>query len=126
MQYALLIIENQDIDSVLTLLSKSYPFEKEAHHCLYHQDTRPDKGRFLSFLAGNIGADYEPGDRKYIDSKLEHPEFFYMEFTSFAFFKEVMLFLGKYAKLMIDNDHGRIFEQEAFASLTEWHPEDSL
>lgn len=126
MQYALLIIENQDIDTVLTLLNQSYVFEKELHHSLYHKDTTLDKSQFLSFLFGNIGADYEPEDRKYIDSKLENPEFFYIEFTSFVFFKEVMLFLGKHAKIMIDNDHGHIFEQEEFSALKEWHPEDYL
>lgn len=122
MQYAILIIENQDIDTVLTLLNQNYAFEKDAYNSLYHQDFKPDKSQFLSFLVGNIGADYEPEERKYIDNKFENPEFFYIEFTSFVFFKEVMLSLGKHAKIMIDNDHRHIFEQEAFSALNEWQP----
>lgn len=122
MKDAILIVENLDLQSLLTILQKEYDFYYDGEYSLYHKRSFSEDTRFISFLKGkhDIALSYEGEDKEYVYSILSNPIFFYVEFIDFSFFKEIMLFISKYAKIIVDNDHGHFFENEQLSELEEW------
>lgn len=122
MKDAILIVENLDLHSLLMILQKEYDFYYDEAYSLYHKRSSSDDTRFISFLKGkhDISLSYEGEDREHVYSVLSNPVFFYVEFIDFSFFKEIMLFISKDAKIIVDNDHGHFFEKEQLSELEEW------
>lgn len=122
MKDAILITENLDRDSLLIVLNKNYNFYFDKKNSLYYDDIKYEESKFISFLNGedDISRFYEGEMREYVYKTLNNPSFFYVEFKSFSFFKEIMLFISNYAKIIVDNDRGHLFEKEEFSKLEEW------
>lgn len=122
MKDAILIIENLDLQSLLTMLQKEYNFYYDEKESLYYDYEKNEEHKFLSFLNGedDISRFYEGATREYIYKTLNNPSFFYVEFKDFSFFKEIILFISNYTKIIVDNDRGHLFEKEELSELEEW------
>ncbi len=93
MKDAILITENLDRDSLLSVLNTKYNFYFDKKNSIYYDDINPES-EFISFLNGeeDISRFYEGEEKIYVYKTLNNPSFFYVEFLdrhSMEFFSAV-------------------------------------